>query len=98
MMLSLLLNTFSLLFASINIFMVIKIFSEVTPVAEAPQAWTMLALGIGMIVIHLSLNMFVWISPVFRVYDIRVISAVVGVVGFASLFLGVRQLYEVVAV
>jgi hypothetical protein len=95
---ALLLNTVALLIATGNIFLMIKIFSQVTPVAEAPRAWSLMAFGLGMIVIHLSMNLFLWVNPVLRSSSMHYLSAAAGIVGFAGLFLGAKEVHEVISV
>jgi len=95
---TLLLNTVSLLIATGNIFLMIKIFSQVTPVAEAPRAWSLMAFGLAMIVIHLSMNLFLWVNPVLRSSSMYYLSAVAGIVGFAGLFIGAKEVHAVITV
>lgn len=95
---ALLLNSVSLLIATGNIFLMIKIFSEVTPVADAPRAWSLMAFGLAMIVIHLSLNMFIWVNPVLRSSSMHHLSALTGIAGFGGLFFGAREVHRVISV
>ncbi len=95
---ALLLNTVSLLIATGNIFLMIKIFSQVTPVAEAPRAWSLMAFGLAMIVIHLSMNLLLWVNPVLRLSLMHHFSAMTGIVGFAGLFFGAKEVHEVISV
>lgn len=92
---TLMVDTVSLVFASINLVLLLAILMTVTSVAEAPRAWTFLTFGLGLIVIHFSLNVFIWTNQLFDFYGMQLLSGLISIIGFGILFLGIRDVWEV---
>lgn len=88
-------NTVSLVFAALNLVLLLAILMTITTVAESPRAWTFLTFGLGMVVIHFALNVFIWTNELFNFYGMRLLSATISAVGFAGLFGGVYDIWEV---
>lgn len=88
-------STVSLVFAAINLMLLLAILMTITTVAESPRAWTFLTFGLGLIVIHFSINVFIWTNPLFDFYGMRVLSSLISLVGFMSLFLGIYDIWGV---
>ncbi len=89
-------STVSLVFAAINLVLLLAILMTITSVAESPRAWTFLTFGLGMVVIHFSLNVFIWTNaPLFDFYGMTVLSSLIALIGFAALFMGIRDIWEV---
>lgn len=93
---TLIINTLSLAFASANLILLLAILMRVTSVAESPRAWSLLAFGLGMIVIHFSINVFIWTNSLFDFYGMRVLSGMISLIGFGALVLGIRDVWEVI--
>lgn len=88
-------NTVSLVFASLNLVLLLAILMTITSVAESPRAWTLLTFGLGFIVIHFALDVFIWTNQLFDFYGMRLLSAVISTIGFVSLFAGIYDVWEV---
>jgi hypothetical protein len=92
---ALIVNTISLVFAALNLVLLLAILMTITNVAESPRAWTFLTFGLGMIVIHFALNVFIWTNQMFDFYGMHLLSATISVIGFGALFGGVYDVWEV---
>ncbi|MCJ7429383.1 MAG: hypothetical protein MUP66_03245 [Candidatus Nanohaloarchaeota archaeon QJJ-5] len=88
--------SFVLVFAAINIFLMYIIMQEFMTVAEAPRAWSFACIGMSFVVIHLSLNLFIWQG--FLTHTIyQPISATFSATGFLFLFLSSFTVWRVVS-
>ncbi len=96
MMFELVVDTLSLVFASGNLILLLAILSVVTSVAEAPKAWSFLTFGLSMIVMHFSLNVFMWTNPLFDFYGMQVFAALTLFLGFVALLIGTYDIWEVI--
>ncbi len=88
-------STVSLIFAAVNLILLLAILMTITTVAESPRAWTFLTFGLGMVVIHFSLNVFIWTNALFDFYGMRILSSLISLVGFVALFYGIYDVWEV---
>lgn len=92
---TLVVNTVSLLFAALNLVLLLTILMTITSVAESPRAWTFLTFGLSLIVIHFALDVFIWTNELFEFYGMQLLSATMSAVGFAALFGGVYDVWGV---
>jgi hypothetical protein len=93
---TLVVNTVSLIFAALNLVLLLAVLMRITTVAEAPRAWTLLTFGLGMIVIHFALDVFIWTNQLFDFAGMQLLSATISALGFAALFVGIYDVWAVV--
>lgn len=96
MTLGLVVDSVALTFAAVNIMLLLSILSRITSVADAPMAWNFLTVGMGLVVIHFSMDVFIFVNPFFDFFGMHLISAFSSLLGFSFLFWGVYSVWEVV--
>ncbi len=89
-------DTLSLAFAAVNIVLVLSVLSRFTSVAEAPRAWNLLTLGMSLVVIRFSVDVFILFNPYFDLFLMNLLSSAASLLGFAFLLAGVHRVWEVV--
>lgn len=92
---SLVIDTLALAFASVNIMILLSILSRVTSVAEAPRTWNLLTVGMGLVIIHFSVEVFTLVNEYFSFFGMRLLSSSASLLGFGFLFMGVYSIWEV---
>lgn len=85
----------ALVFGAANIVLLLSILSRLTAVAEAPRAWNLLTLGLGLIMVHFSVEVFMMVNPYFAFTGVEVISDSASLFGFGFLFAGVYYIWQV---
>ncbi|MFB6265675.1 MAG: hypothetical protein ABEI07_01175 [Candidatus Nanohaloarchaea archaeon] len=95
MNLGILISTTALFVSALNIMLFLSILSRITSVAESPRAWNLLTVGMGLVVIHFSLQVFQMVNPSFDFLTMRMISVSASLFGFWFLFAGVYRVWEV---
>lgn len=89
-------DTLSLAFAAVNLVFVLSILSRFTSIAEAPRAWNYLTLGISLVVIRFSIDVFMLFNPYFDIAAVQLLSSASALLGFGFLFAGIYRIWEVV--
>ncbi|MFB6294589.1 MAG: hypothetical protein ABEI97_02420 [Candidatus Nanohaloarchaea archaeon] len=89
-------DTVALGLAAVNIVLLLSILSRLTEVAEAPRAWNFLTIGIALVVIHVSIDVFITVNQYFSFAGMQLLSATVSFLGFLFLFAGVHRVWTVV--
>ncbi|MDY6768926.1 MAG: hypothetical protein SVW02_02350 [Candidatus Nanohaloarchaea archaeon] len=89
-------DTVALAFAAVNIMLLLSILSRITSVAEAPRAWNLLTVGMGLVIISFSVEVFIVVNPHFDFLGMYLLSASASLLGFGFLFVGIRRIWEVV--
>lgn len=96
MSLGLIVDSVALAFAAVNIILLLSILSHITSIADAPRAWNFLTVGMGMVVIHFSIEVFIFVNPFFNFFGMHVISSTASMLGFGFLFWGIYNVWGVV--
>lgn len=88
-------DTVGLAFASVNIMLLLSILARITSIAESPRAWNFLTVGIGLVVIHFSVEVFILVNPALDFLGMHLLSSAASLAGFGFLFAGIYQVWEV---
>lgn len=85
-----------LVFAAANISLMYGMMQRLIRIADAPKAWSLACIGMSFVVIHLSLNLFIWQG--FLTHTVfQPVSAAFSLAGFTCLFLASFSIWQVVS-
>ncbi len=95
MSVSLVADTVGLMFAAVNIILLLSILSRITSIAESPRAWNFLTVGLGFVIIKFAVDVFVLVNPYFDFLAMHALSAAASLAGFGFLFAGIHRIWGV---
>ncbi|MDY6769412.1 MAG: hypothetical protein SVU88_00400 [Candidatus Nanohaloarchaea archaeon] len=90
-----LVETVALVFAAVNIMLLLSILSRLTSVDETPRAWNFLMTGMSLVIISFSIEVFISVNRYFDFAAMHLLSGAASLLGFGFLFGGVRRIWRV---
>lgn len=89
------LTMLGLFFAALNLAMILLTLMLISPIAKTPRAYSLLILGFSLVVLHFSMEVFIWLNPLLDFLAMSVLSNLSGSIGYISLFFGIYDVWKV---
>lgn len=95
LMVELIFTMLGLFFAALNLALILLTVMLMSPIAKTPRAYSFLILGFSLVVLHFSMEVFIWINYMFSFTAMEFLSVLTGSFGYFALFIGIYDIWKV---